>query len=131
MAKEKNSLGLCVLPFPEPMTNNVAISWEYYKKLTGIDLSDIFVSLKDGGDYGVKFNKSFTKLLAIREPEEFKSQLMALPAVTYVVPGNIHIYFDADIDSGYMQISVLDDPDDQRGYYVLIGANKTIMFNEA
>ena len=57
MAKQRNSLGICVLPIP-----NGSMTWDEYKETYKIDLSKIFYN--DESDV-TRCNPSFSKLIAV------------------------------------------------------------------
>ena len=59
MAKQRNSLGLCVL---DALTDGV-MSFDNYKKKFGIDLNDIV--FYDEGNASAQFRLSFTKILCV------------------------------------------------------------------
>lgn len=60
MAKQRNSLGVCVIV--APVTDGPTMSWADYKKKYGVDLSEIFY-YKENNTAG--FRLDFTKALLV------------------------------------------------------------------
>lgn len=74
MAKQRNSLGICVLPVPK----DEKITWEQYKERFGIDLEKIFLVRLDG-DYYVEIRKDFRKLIVLSYEDVYDT---AVPPVS-------------------------------------------------
>lgn len=139
MVKNKNALGICVLSFPYPMDDGESITWEDYKKLTGIDLNEIFEVGEDIDDnYFVLFKRSFTKLIALKAPdllyavEKDDGPLYSAnltPDLTYFDP---HTSLTCDFTSSAYttKLSIdVSDKDGTKGYVIHVRADKQIYFD--
>ena len=92
MAKQRNPLGICVLPTPGDK-----ITWEEYKTRYGIDLEKIFM---DSGDGYLVFRQSFTKIIAISNGTGHKQNVV--PALGF--PNRIEVYEESDDSPSQTQL---------------------------
>lgn len=120
MAKQRNSLGILTLVG----TDEELISFDDYKKLTGIDLDKI-VKVMNVGDtdnpvYAVAFKSEFRKIIALIRNEGIYS---VLPPVSF--PNKIVYQEDAELDKANIRLCVYDS-EASTGYYFTIFANKTV-----
>lgn len=135
MPKQKNSLGILVLSFPKPMEDSVAISWEDYKKLTGVDLNEIFVIIydDDNDSYGIRFRPEFSKILVIEYPENERVNLgvtaNGLPKILPIVPREVDVYDDANKNATQWNYNITNESSIP-GFHIIITAEKEIGFYE-
>jgi hypothetical protein len=98
MAKQRNSLGVIVLPVPY----NETITWEEYKKRYGIDLDEIFDSTIIGDGYTVRVKDSVTKLILLSSDKRYlkNNETVEVP-LPLVAPDYVKMNADPDdINSG-------------------------------
>ena len=110
MAKQRNSLGVVVLPSFEE-----TISWEEYKKRTGIDLDSIFIIYEDS----IWFRPRFGKMVVIDSSN--------LPYVSAPVPTLAHPNFFSRVaidDVQELRLAVMNN--DEIGYYIALATDRTI-----
>ena len=129
MAKNKNALGICVLPLP--MEDSEPVTWERYKELTGIDLNDLFgVSLdldSDPNEYYIRFKKGFSKIIALSSPyrsEEYVNDSV-IPQIIPILPSMITTETNENADQARFVISVCEG-NSAYGFYIHITADKNI-----
>lgn len=121
MAKQRNSLGIQVLPVP----SNETLTWEQYKERYGIDLEKIFevvdqTSDPDNPSYGVYFKTSFSKIIVLSYPQyAFKE----VPSVAIPSFDNTTAAIKA---SASAIMSVTYGADFDGGHQILVFGNKTI-----
>lgn len=123
MAKQRNSLGICVLP----AINSERLSWEEYKERTGVDLEKIFYAINNSGDpdnpeYTVLFKTSFSKLIVVNFVSEYSE--LAIPRLSF--PNKIDQVSTADKTTSRVILGV-QYGDGDGGFNLVVYADKTIM----
>ena len=120
MAKQRNSLGLLVLPVLFDGT------WEEYKEATGIDLDKIVKVINTGTDdnprYAIFFKEDFRKLIALSFPAS-----TIMPCVSF--PTKVQVTYNASLSSASTSLRCYDD-DENGGYSLTITADRTIFGGE-
>ena len=122
MAKQRNSLGICVLPV---LHGGSPISWDEYKERYGVDLEKIFEVVDISGDpddpmYEVAFKTSFSKIIVLSF-DKYSTQ--EVPSVS--APTTFGINQNADKTQAYTVLSVIYG-DMDGGYNFRINADKTV-----
>ena len=110
MAKQRNSLGIVVLRG----TNNETISWEDYKKLTGIDLEKIFFINDDGY---ISFKRDMSKIILLSQ-EGDNTDTVSVPVIC--LPTTISTALGGDT------VLRCENVNDGTGFQIYIYPNKTI-----
>lgn len=129
MAKQRNSLGLLVFP----TTDNETISWDEYKKRTGIDL-DEFLKIEDLGTpdsplYQISVRETCRKIIAISCETLVGTYSSVIPPV--MIPNQI-IVTTSESPSPSMAKLIFQctDRDSNVGYYLNIAGDKTLSGGE-
>lgn len=116
MAKQRNSLGICVLTLP----NEETLTWEQYKEKFGIDLEKIFTIYEDTGTYYVQIRKDFRKMIVL---SYFGPYDTTVPPVS--TPTQYYQNGSSTLAESILGLNVLYG-DGDGGYVLTIFANKTI-----
>lgn len=120
MAKQRNSLGVLVLPVP----TNEKISWDEYKDLYGIDLNTLFVVSFDSDLYEVYFNPACSKLILLSAGGSALNYTEGMMRVS--VPNAKPTFNSASTaGSAYLALHVSDSASD-RGYSIMLYGDKTV-----
>ena len=120
MAKQRNSLGVLVLPVPD----NESFTWDEYRDLYGIDLTKLFEIVLDESGYGVYY-KGSRKLIALSTPESLtRPSNDSARCLPLVIVNNIENQVNLDIDDAYM---ILKFANNNADLSILVYANKTIV----
>ena len=119
----KTSLGLVLLPFPKAIAEDDFVSYEEYKRLTGVDLNQIFRTTFDDDNnvYEVRFRPDFTKIICFRVPEEYGGD-PEVPTVCPVATANINHEHNATLDDAYVTFQM--SQHDAYGYIVVVYHDK-------
>ena len=119
MAKQRNSLGMIVLPVPYG-----TMTWDEYKQKYGIDLEKFFKVEKVGDttDYRVLFRSGNTKLIILSATDELEGTGIGAPRIA--IPNGFDMAVTS-IDSASLALYVRDDAE-VYGYIFAIKANKTV-----
>lgn len=119
MAKQRNSLGVLVLPIPQEDD----ISFEEYKNQFGIDLDKIFECYKDDDNiHQVYIRQEVTKLILVSRPYIRGSQ----PGIPTVATPKYQRYLNDDEDSYQIDLIISDDNGDEGYVLTVIAKNKRV-----
>ena len=120
MAKQRNSLGLLVLPHPGRDYDGNPMTWAEYKALTGIDLEELVtIRLVSDDRYEVNWKPNITKIIAL----SIYISTMGVPPV--ILPKFSQVR-DEDDESACLVLAG-NNADGYGGMTFSIYANKTII----
>ena len=129
MAKQRNSLGICVLTWS---SGDSKMSFEAYKEKYGVNLDDIFtIGIVDRSDpdnpiYGVGIKSGYSKIIALKMSDT-AIESMNIPPITF--PTHRAYENTADKSTSYLELAFTNDNYDF-GFEIQIYADRRITGGE-